>query len=98
MSRFVSTVQFQVKKSSSDLTTYIFRVLTGGWLGMVFAHILQTMIGFSNLLFLFVIVLVTGCIVRMTKNWGFFSVMILNLFCVLVGILLNMYIMVAPGA
>ena len=97
MSELINKVQFQVKKSSSDLLTYSFRVLTGGWLGMVFAHIFQGLFGFENFLFLFVIVLVTGSVVRITRGWGLISVLIFNLFCILIGILLRMYIMVAPG-
>ncbi len=94
----ISKVQFQMKKSSGDMGTYIFRVLTGGWIGMVFAHLFQMIFAFENFLFLFVIVLMTGVIVRMTKGWGFFSVVILNLFCILIGALLQMYVQVAPGA
>lgn len=98
MSDILNKVQFQVKKRSSDMGTYIFRVLTGGWIGMVFAHLFQMVFGFGNLLFLFVIVLMTGVIVRITKGWGFIGIILLNLFCVLVGALLQMYVQVAPGA
>lgn len=98
MGEMMSKMQFQVKKSSSDLSTYIFRVLTGGWVGMIFAHIFQMIFEYGNFLFFFVIVLMTGSIVRVTKGWGFFSVIILNLFCILIGVLFRMYIIVAPGA
>lgn len=97
MGEMINKVQFQMKKSSGDFGTYVFRVLTGGWIGMVFAHLFQMIFAFENFLFLFVIVLMTGVIVRMTKGWGFFSVVILNLFCILVGALMQMYIHVAPG-
>ena len=98
MSEMMSRVQFQMKKRSSDFGTYIFRVMTGGWIGLVFAHLFQLIFAFETLLFLFVIVLMTGVIVRITKGWGFFSVILLNLFCILVGALLQMYVQVAPGA
>lgn len=98
MGEMINKVQFQVKKSSSDLGTYFFRVMTGGWIGMVFAHFFQMIFEFENFLFMFVIVLMTGAIVRVTKGWGFFSVVILNLFCILIGILLQMYVTIAPGA
>lgn len=98
MGQTLNKVQFQIKKSSTDLGTYIFRVLTGGWIGMIFAHFFQMIFKFENFLFLFVIVLMTGVIVRITKGWGLFSVIILNLFCVLIGVLLHMYIKIAPGS
>lgn len=97
MSELINKVQFQVKKSSGDFGTYLFRVVTGGWIGMVFAHIFQTIFAFENFLFFFVIVLTTGALVRATRGWGYISIVILNLFCILVGALLQMYIQVAPG-
>lgn len=98
MSEMMSRMQFHVKKRSNDFGTYVFRVFTGGWIGLIFAHLFQMIFAFENLIFLFVIVLMTGVIVRITKGWGFFSVILLNLFCVLVGALLQMYVQVAPGA
>ncbi len=98
MGEMISRVNFQVKKKSGDFGTYVFRVLTGGWIGMVFAHLFQLIFEFENFLFLFVIVLMTGAVVRVTKGWGFFSIVLLNLFCILVGTLLQLYVKVAPGA
>lgn len=98
MGEIISRVNFHVKKKSSDFGTYSLRVITGGWIGMVIAHLLQMIFEFENFLFLFVIVLMTGAVVRVTKGWGFFSIVLLNLFCVLLGTLLQLYIKVAPGA
>ena len=98
MGEMINKMQFQVKKTSNDFVTYIFRVLTGGWIGLVFAHFFQYIFAFENFLFFFVIVLMTGAVVRATRGWGFFSVFILNLFCILLGILLQVYLQVAPGA
>lgn len=98
MADMINKMQFHVKKSSNDLGTYFLRVMTGGWIGMIFAHFFQMIFEFENFLFFFVIVLMTGAIVRVTKGWGFFSVVILNLFCILIGILLQMYVTIAPGA
>jgi hypothetical protein len=98
MGEMINRIHFQAKKTSTDLGTYFFRVMTGGWIGMVFAHLFQLTFKFENLLFTFIIVLVTGIVVRLTKGWGFFSIVILNLFCVLIGILLRMYLTISPGA
>ncbi len=98
MGEMINRVQFQVKKSSGDFGTYVARVVTGGWIGLVFAHFFQMIFAFENFLFFFIIVLITGSIVRITKGWGFFSVVILNLVCVLLGALLQMYVKMAPGA
>lgn len=98
MSNVINKVQFQVKKTSGDMGTYILRVITGGWIGLVFAHFFQMIFEFQNFLFFFVIVLMTGAMVRVTRGWGIFPIMILNLVCILIGALLQMYIKMAPGA
>ncbi len=98
MGEMINRVNFQVRKKSGDFGTYIFRVLTGGWIGMVVAHLFQMIFEFENFLFLFVIVLMTGAIVRVTRGWGFLSIVLLNLFCILLGTLLQLYVQVAPGA
>ena len=97
MSRFVHNGQIYLKKTSGDFGLYSLRVATGGWIGLIFAHLFQRMFGFQNLLFFFVIVLMTGALVRVSKNWGLVSVFIFNLICILVGALLRMYLEVAPG-
>lgn len=95
--QLINKMHFQVKRTSNHFGTYIFRVITGGWIGAVFAHLFQIILGFENFLFFFVIVMTTGAVVRVTRDWGFFSITILNLFCILIGILLQMYIKIAPG-
>ena len=97
MGQFVNKMQFQVKKTSTHMGVYFLRVVTGSWIGLIFAHFFQYIFEFENFLFFFVIVLMTGAIVRITRGWGFLSVVIFNLFCILVAILLQMYIKVAPG-
>ena len=98
MSEIVNKMQFQVKKSSSDFGTYFCRVLTGGWIGLIVAHVFQMIFEFENFLFFFMIFLSTAVVVRVTRGWGFIPIIILNLFCILIGILLQMYIKIAPGA
>lgn len=90
-------MQFQVKKSTSHMGVYFLRVVTGAWIGVVFAHFFQHIFGFENFLFLFVLILMTGTIVRISRGWGGIAVIIFNLFCILVAVLLQLYIKVAPG-
>jgi hypothetical protein len=97
MGQVIKRMQFHVEKTTSHLGTYFLRVLTGSWIGLIFAHFFQMIFGFENFLFLFVIILFTGVVVRITRGWGFLSVVIFNLFCILVTALLQMYIKVAPG-
>ena len=91
----MSEIQSKTKIFFSDFGLYFFRVLTGGWMAIVFAHFFQVFFGFELSLLFFVVFLITGVLVRITRKWGVFSVIILNLFFVLIGVLFQMYIELA---
>ncbi len=98
MGEMIHRLQLQTKKTSVDLATYVFRVITGGWIALIFAHFFQYIFAFENFLFFLVMVVVTGAVVKITRGWGPISVVIFNLFCVLLVVLLQLYLKIAPGA
>lgn len=98
MSEMIYRFQLQTKKASVDFATYVFRVITGGWISLIFAHFFQYIFGFENFLFFMVMVMFTAAIVRISKGWGPISIVIFNLFCVLVLVLIQLYLKTAPGA
>lgn len=97
MSRVIHKVQFQVKKTSNDLFTYSLKVMTGSWIGLFFAHIFQAFWGFSDFLFLFVILLFTGVTLRITKNYGWGGILLFNVFFVLLFLVFKYYVLQHPG-
>jgi hypothetical protein len=60
---------------------------------------MQVVMGYAEtdnlLVFAFVIVVTTAAFMRIAKNWGLTATLIFDLICVLVGMLLRLYIMVA---
>jgi hypothetical protein len=102
MSEFVGKMQAGLKKTSSDILLFSVKLVSGAILGLTFGLIMQEILGKAdneNLFgFLFVVVVTTGAFLRISKAWGFTAVMIFDLVCVLLGICLRLYIMVAPGA
>jgi hypothetical protein len=98
MGEFIYNVQTKIKTSSASLTLFAFKIISGLFLGLVFSLISQTIAGFGDLVFWFVIVLTTGVFLRISKEWGGWGVIIFNLVVFLVGLLLNLYIQIAPGA
>lgn len=97
MARFIADFQDRVKTSSNTLALLSFRGLTGLFLGLTLALIGDQIIDYGWFAFMLVVVVCVGSILRITKAWSWTHVFIFNLICVLIGMLLRMYIMIAPG-
>jgi hypothetical protein len=102
MSELVGKMQSQLKKTSSDVLLFSIKLVSGAILGLTFALIVQEILGKAdneNLFgFFFVIVITTGAFLRISRAWGLTAILIFDLICVLLGICLQLYIKVAPGA
>ncbi|HVK61464.1 MAG TPA: hypothetical protein VM432_07940 [Bdellovibrionales bacterium] len=102
MSEFVGRMHTQLRKTSSDIGLFALKLVSGGVLGLTLALIMQEILGKAEgenlLMFFFVIVVTTGVFARVTKSWGYTAVLVFDLIAVLIGMVLRLYIMVAPGA
>lgn len=102
MSELVGKMQSQLKKTSSDVLLFTLKLISGSILGLTFALVMQEILGKvenENLLaFFFVIVVTAGIFLRIAKSWGLTAILIFDLICVLLGMVLRLYIMVAPGS
>jgi hypothetical protein len=98
MGQMIQNIQHKIKSSSSGLFVLSLRLVVGLVFGLTFALILQRMIGFGDLAFYFVIVVSLLALMRVSRSWGLGGVLIFSLVCMLIGLLLRMYILVAPGA
>lgn len=67
-------------------------------MGLTLALIGQEIIGYETISFSLVIVVVTTAFLRAARRWNLMGVLIFDLICVLIGMLLRMYILIAPGA
>lgn len=101
MSEFVGKMQSGIKNTSSQIGLFTLKLLSGGVLGLTFALIMQEILGKGegeNLLaFFFVIVTTAAVFLRIAKTWGLTAILIFDLICILLGMVLRMYIMVAPN-
>lgn len=102
MSEMVDRMQERLRKSSGDIFTFALKAVTGLVVGLVLALVIHEMLGkregegaFS---FYFIIAIITGVFLRVSKKWGLGAVLVFDLVCILIGIILRLYIMVAPGA
>jgi hypothetical protein len=102
MSELVGKVHTQFKKTSGDLALFCVKLVSGAILGLTFALIMQVVLGHGDgeapFAFLLMIVVTTGIFLRLAKSWGFTAILIFDLICVLLGLVLRLYIMVAPEA
>jgi hypothetical protein len=102
MGEFAQKVQVQFKKTSGDLVTFFVKLISGVMLSLTIALVIQEIMGKKDgedmLSFLFVIVVFSAVFLRIAKNWSMTAVLIFDLICILIGMVLRLYIMVAPGA
>lgn len=96
----VNRMQTQFKKTSSDLVLFAIKFISGVVLGLTFALIMQVVLGHAegeNLIaFVFVITITTAAFLRIAKGWGMTGTLVFDLICILLGMLLKLYVMVAP--
>ena len=98
MNGLSSKIQIQFKKSSTSFFLLGFRILSGLVLGLTFALIGDEIISYGQFVFTFVIMAIALTFLRISRHWSFVSVVVFDLICILVGMLLRLYIVVAPGA
>jgi uncharacterized membrane protein YccC len=98
MGQFIEDLQYKLKTSSSSIALLAFKLIVGLVLGLVLALVGQQMVNYGDLSFLLVVIVALSAFFRIAKAWRWAGVSVFALLCVLLALLLNMYIMVAPGA
>jgi len=97
MAGVISNFQDRVKTSSNAISLLVFKAITGLCLGLTLALIGDQVIDYGWFSFILVIVVTIGASLKVMKSWTWLHVFIFNLICVLIGLLLRMYILIAPG-
>ncbi len=93
----MDTLQDRVKSSSSSVGLIALKILTGLVLGLTFALIGDEVMKYGWFSFILVMVVTVTGLLRIMRGWSWAYVLIFNLICVLIGLLLRMYILIAPG-
>lgn len=84
------------KNTTVSMVTVSLQILTGLVLGLVFALILQVLMGLGQFSLVFLAVLFCGIFFRISKNWSLSKILIFDLVATLVLVILRMYIYLAP--
>jgi len=98
MTNLISNVQERFKMTSSAAGLFLFKLLSGVIMGLTLALIAQEIIRYGMISFVLVIVVVAACLLKVAKSWTWTHILIFDLICVLLGLLLHMYILIAPTA
>jgi hypothetical protein len=102
MSEMVVRMQTQIKKTSGDLFLFGLKLISGAVLGLTLALIMHVVLGHADgenvLAFVFIMTVGAAAFLRLAKNWSLTVLLVFDLICILVGMLLRLYIMVAPEA
>lgn len=98
MAQFIEDLQVKLKGSSSNLLLIFLKLLIGCTLGLVFSLVGQQIAGYGDFAFFLVIIATIMTFYRISRSWQFVPVLVFALICVLIGLLLRMYILIAPGA
>ena len=98
MSQMMDNLQGRIKNSSAGTVVFLFRLMTGIFFGLCLALIADEIFEYGTFSFSLVITIFTGVFIRISRGWRLFGVVVFNLVLVLIGLLLRMYILVAPGA
>jgi hypothetical protein len=98
MAKFIDNVQQKVKSSSNMAALMTARLLTGLYVGLTLSLIGQEIIRYEWMMFLLVIMVSAGALMKISKSWTWTQLFIFNLICILIGLLLRMYILIAPGS
>ncbi len=91
-----SSAQEGARSTSVTVLTLGLRILTGFFLGLLFALIGQEMMGFGTMVFVFIITIIFALFMKISAPWRLATILVFDLICVLVAQLLRMYILLAP--
>jgi hypothetical protein len=96
VSQFADSVQDGVKKTSTSMFTLALKLFSVAFLGLTFALIGQELSSYGTLMFIFVGIAVGTMFFKIIQSLSLSQVLIFDLFCILVGLILRMYILIAP--
>lgn len=98
MGQMLEDIQYRLREGSNSLIKGIARSLVGFILGLTISLVCQQMMGYGDLAFFLVILSVVMAFHRITKTWTWTTLTVFSFVCVLIGLLLKLYILVAPGS
>lgn len=98
MGQLVDGMQNKLRQGSGSLFIFMIRLLSAACVGLVLTLIGQVLLNYGNISYWFVFFIGLLIYFKITKAWGLGKIAVFNLILILTGLLLRMYIVLAPGA
>ena len=73
------------------------KLISGLVLGLTFALVGQEVSQIGPVLFWFIILVICGSFLKISKTWGNIGLLIFDLLFILAALLIRMYVVIAPG-
>jgi len=96
MRGLATNVQDGVRSTTLTACHLGIRLITGFFVGLTMALIGQELVGYGTFALIFATIVVLAVVMKVLANWSIGQILIFDLIVVLVGMLLRMYILVAP--
>lgn len=91
-----NSLQQGTQRVSISMSQRLLRLVSGFFIGLVLALIIQEFTQSGTLMMLFFTTLITFIIYRLLRARTIFQIFIFDVICILIAILLRMYILIAP--
>lgn len=79
------------------LSLLAFKLFSGFMVGLTLALIGDQIIDYGWFCFMLIVFTAMGLLFKIMRPWSFMNTVIFDLICVLIGLVLRMYILIAPG-
>jgi len=96
VSQYASQMQESLKDTSLSFFGVVLKLVTAFFLALTVSLIAQGLMGSGDFTFVFTMVLGMGLTLKLIGKWAVGSVLLFDLFCVLVALLLRLYLQAAP--
>jgi hypothetical protein len=95
MNNIKERISVSLKESVLAFTIFLLRLFSGALLGLSIAISMETFMGIGIFTFMFIVILTSALVLRMTRLLGLLGAIIFLLVLVLIGVLLQLYILKA---
>lgn len=97
MNEFKERISSNMKNSFQDFLVFSVRLFSGLLLGLTVALVAEKMVQIQLFAFMFIVVLISMLVLRVTRRLGLLGAVIFLLVLVLIGVLLQLYILKAAN-
>jgi hypothetical protein len=98
VAQLMGDVQEKMKWTVFGIGLFSLRLVSGLILGLTFALVFEEIFQYQTLAFFLVLTVVTSVFLRASKSCSLVTILVFDLVCVLLGLILRMYLIIAPGA